>query len=195
MKHQKKFRRLGIALVCIQVLASTQALAQRGRRYERSVESYDIPDVTLLNQDRARVRLKEVIANSDKPLMLDFIFGTCTTICPILSAGFSNLQRKLGPEAGEVTLISISIDPEHDVPEVMKKYLEKYRAQPGWDFLTGSRSDIDKVAKALDAFVPDKMSHRPLTFLKSPGNEEWIRIDGLISTRALLEEYQKLLGE
>lgn len=194
MRHQVWLRRVGLALVCMQVSASAQVLAQRGRRYERSVAKYEIPDVTLLSQDRVRVKLKDAITGSEKLVLLDFIFGTCTTVCPVLSAGFYNLQRKLDSEADSVTLISVSIDPEHDSPEVMKKYLEKYRAKPGWDFLTGSRADIDRVMRAFDAFVPDKMSHRPLTFLKSPGNDEWIRIDGLISTRALMEEYQQLLG-
>lgn len=193
MKHRMVFRRVELPLVFVLALTSSPAGAQRPGRHKRTVVKYEIPDVTLLNQDREKVRLKEAISDSNKPVMVDFIYGTCTTICPVLSAGFSHLQRKLGAEADTITLISISIDPEHDTPEIMKEYLEKYQAKPGWDFITGSRADIDEVMRAFDAYVPDKMSHRPLRFLKSPGDEEWIRIDGLISTRALLEEYEKLI--
>jgi protein SCO1/2 len=187
-------RSVGLASLLILLLTVGQARGQSKPRYQRSVENYEIPDVTLLSQDRVQVHFREVV-NSDKPVMLDFIFGTCTTICPVLSAGFSNLQRKLEDDSRQVQLVSISIDPEHDTPEVMKKYLARYRAKPGWDFLTGSRGDIDAVMRAFDAFVPDKMSHQPLTFVKGPDDDQWIRIDGLISTRALMEEYQQLLGE
>ena len=141
-----------------------------------------------------QVKLDEFM-DSDRPVLVDFIFGTCTTICPVMSAGYSNLQRKLGEESEQVRLVSISIDPEHDTPEVMKSYLQRYRAKPGWDFLTGSRADIDKVMRAFDAYVPDKMSHRPVMFLRAPGEKEWIRIYGLVSTRELMEEYRQLLED
>jgi protein SCO1/2 len=88
--------------------------------------------------------------------------------------------------------VSITIDPEHDSPEVMREYLKRYRAKPGWDFLTGSRADIDRVMHAFDAYVPNKMSHYPLTLLRGPGEGRWIRIYGLIGTSDLLDEYQKL---
>lgn len=188
-------RRLMVAGVVQLVLGTAAVGAQdTGLRYERSVHRYEVPPVTLLSQDRMQVRLDEFV-NSDQPVLLDFIFGTCTTICPVLSAGYSNLQSKLGEDAEQVKLVSISIDPEHDTPEVMKKYLERYRAKPGWDFFTGSRADIDRVMRAFDAYVPDKMSHRPVMFLRAPGEQEWIRIYGLVSTRELMQEYQQLLED
>jgi len=158
---------------------------------ERSVARYVIPRVTLVNQDRVEVQLDELLA-SDRPLLLNFMFATCTTVCPILSAGFSNLQRVLGDEASQVPLISITIDPDNDTPEVMKSYLKRCHARPGWQFLTGHRADIEQVMHAFEAFVPDKMSHRPLTFLRSPKDGQWVRIDGFISTADLVKEYRAL---
>lgn len=162
------------------------------KRYKRTEEKYVVPDVTLINQNREKVKLVELL-NSDKPVLLDFIFGTCTTICPVLSAGFSNMQRKLGEKADQVRLVSISIDPEHDTPEVMTEYLERYRAKPGWVFLTGTREDVDRVMRAFDAYVQDKMSHYPITFLRAPGESQWVRIYGLIGTTDLMREYERLL--
>lgn len=185
--------RISLVLAFLAAPAGAQHEGHHMSDYGRKVVEYEIPDVTLLNQQRQKVRLKEAIASANEPVMLDFIFGSCTTICPVLSAGFSNLQKELGEEADRVTLISISIDPEHDTPGVMNKYLERYKARPGWQFLTGSRADIDTVMKAFDAFVADKMSHRPLTFLKAPDGNEWIRIDGLVGAATLMEEYEKLL--
>ena len=163
-------------------------------KYKRTVEKYSTPDVVLVNQDGKKVKLSSLI-NSGKPVMLDFIYGTCTTICPVLSAGFTNLQNKLGQDAASVQLISITIDPEYDTPAVMKDYLKRFRAKPGWDFLTGSRENIDRVMRAFDAYVPNKMAHYPLTLLKAPNSDQWVRIYGMVGMSVLLEEYRKLGGK
>ena len=94
--------------------------------YKRTVHGYVVPDVTLVNQDGKKVQLKSFLVQ-DKVVILDFIFGTCTTICPVLSASFVNFQNKLGVDAGKVRLVSVSIDPEHDSPKVLKTYLKKFR--------------------------------------------------------------------
>ena len=88
-------------------------------------------------------------------------------------------------------LISISIDPEHDTPKIMKGYLKQYRAKPGWDFLTGSREDIDRVMRAFDSYVPDKMYHKQVTFIRAQGPGEWVRIDGLPGSSDLMSEIGK----
>ena len=75
----------------------------------------------------------------------------------------------------------------------MRKYLERYRAKPGWDFLTGTREDINRVMRAFDAYVPNKMAHYPLTLLHAPQAERWVRIYGLIGGSELMDEYRKLL--
>jgi protein SCO1/2 len=160
------------------------------RKYQRTVETYTIPDVVLINQDGKKVRLRKLLL-SEKPVIVDFIFGTCTTICPVLSAGFSNLQHKLGPESGKVSLVSISIDPENDTPKVMKDYLKRFRAKPGWDFLSGSRKDIDSVMKAFDAYIPNKMSHFAVNFIKAPDADTWVRINGLMSSADFMSEGEK----
>jgi protein SCO1/2 len=158
--------------------------------YKRTIDSYSMPDVTLINQDGKKVRFKELMA-SDKLVVVDFIFGTCTTICPVLSAGYLNLQQKLGVDSQKVHLVSISIDPENDTPKVMRDYLKRYRAKPGWDFLTGSRKDIDMVMRAFNAYIPDKMSHYALTLLRPPQNDKWIRIYGIMSSSEFVAEAQK----
>ena len=186
--------RVRVCLVVIFLAAFTGTLdrAWAGEKtYQRSVEQYVVPDVVLVNQNGATVRLKDLL-QTDKPVVLDFIFGTCTTICPILSAGYVNLQHKLGPDSQAVRLVSISIDPEHDTPKVLKDYLKRYRAKQGWDFLTGSREDIDKVMTAFGAYIQNKMSHYPLTLIRSPQDGTWIRLFGLMSTAEFVNEVQKV---
>lgn len=160
-------------------------------KYQRTVETYTIPDVVLVNQDGRKVRFRELLS-SGKPVIVDFIFATCTTICPVLSAGYASLQQKLGPDSNNVHLISISIDPENDTSRVMKDYLRRFQAKPGWDFLTGSRSDIDKVTKAFNAYVPNKMSHYAIHFIKVPESDKWVRLEGHLGSAEFMGEFRLL---
>ena len=164
--------------------------AQAPPPYARTLETYTVPDVVLVNQDGTKVKLKALL-DSGEPVILDFIFGTCTTICPVLSAGYANLQTKLGTGPSKVHLISVSIDPENDTPKVMRDYLKRYRAKPGWDFLTGRREDIDKVMNAFNAYIPNKMSHYPLTLIRDPKTGKWIRIFGMMSSSEFVAECRK----
>ena len=190
-KHAFSLGSLLVIVLCFFCLLPKNA---SGSKYERSVEKVAIPDVVLVNQDGKRVRFKTLL-ESDKPVIVDFIYATCTTICPVLSAGFSSMQRKLGPHSEDVQLVSVTIDPENDTPQVMKEYLERYRARPGWDFLTGNPRDIDRVAEAFNAFVGDKMEHLPLNFIRTSENGKWVRLYGLMSSREFMDEFQKAGGK
>jgi protein SCO1/2 len=191
--HFKTFNASLLFMIMAIVLSSSSAQAE-SKSYKRSVERYTIPDIVLVNQDGKKVRLQSIL-KGDTPVVVDFIYGTCTTICPVLSAGFLNLQNKLAATGGTVRLVSITIDPENDSPKVMKAYLKRFRAKPGWDFLTGSRADIDTVMKAFNAYIPDKMSHYPLNMIRSPKDGTWVRLFGLLSSREFLAEYQSVAGK
>jgi len=191
---KQRFFLLLVVLLLIGAFSLPPAFSAPKPSYRRTIEKYTPPDVTLVNQDGKKVKLNSLL-NSGKPVMLDFIYGTCTTICPVLSAGFTNLQGKLGQDSAKVQLISVTIDPEYDTPAVMKDYLKRFRARPGWDFLTGSREDIDRVMRAFDAYVPNKMSHYPLTLLKAPNSDQWVRIYGMVSMSVLMNEYRMISGK
>lgn len=168
-------------------LCANQVIAA-DKPYKRTIESYTMPDVTLVNQDGKKVRLRTLV-ETDTPVIVDFIYATCTTICPVLSVGYINIQNKLGPSIQKPRLISLTIDPENDTPRIMKEYLKRYNAKPGWDFLTGKRSDIEQVMKAFNAYIPDKMSHYPINLIRSPKDGKWIRLYGILSSREFMNEY------
>ena len=180
-------------LVAGSVFSGRNVGADNTEAYTRSVENYVVPDVTLVNQDGKRVKIRSLL-NSKKVIILDFIYTTCTTICPVLSAEFADFQDTIGPDSENVHLISISIDPENDTPKKMKDYLRRYDAKPGWEFLTGPKEEILKVVKAFGAYTPSKMSHLPLAILHSSADGSWIRIYGLIGSSDMLAEYKKALN-
>lgn len=164
------------------------AEAAKPKGYARTAAYYKPPEVTLMNQNGKKVRLRSLL-ESGKPVVVDFIYTTCTTICPVLSSGFAGIAEELGGKAaGSVQLVSISIDPEHDRPEQMKAYLERFDAGEEWEFLTGSRDDIGKVLRAFDTVVADKMAHKPIYLFHGPRSDAWVRVEGLIGQADLLRE-------
>lgn len=162
--------------------------------YKRSIHSYDIPQLMLVDMDNNKVSLNDALA-TDEPVMLNFIFTTCTTICPVLSATFTQVQRELGNEADQVKMISITIDPEYDTPQRLRDYAERFKAGPQWQFYTGSNDDIIAVQKVFDAYRGSKANHEPLTFLRVPEDPQWVRVNGLASAADVVKEYRRLLAE
>jgi len=161
--------------------------AMQKTRYSATIENYSIPDVELVDQLGAAVSLRTLL-ETDQPVALNFIFTTCTTICPVMTATFAQMRRELGDAGNELRLVSISIDPEYDRPDKLKAYSEQFRAGTGWDFLTGDSADIVRVLRSFDTYAGSKMNHQPITLLKSPDSASWTRIDGLASGMDLANE-------
>ena len=161
--------------------------AMNKSRYAVSDVRYDIPDVQLIDESGAPVSLQSVL-DSGQPVALNFIFTTCTTICPVMTVTFAQMQRELGEAAKQLRLVSITIDPEYDRPEVLKAYAEQFHVGPGWTFLTGDSADIAEVLRSFNSYAGSKMNHQPLTLLKRPESSSWVRIDGLAGGADLAQE-------
>jgi len=156
-------------------------------RYAVTTEHYAVPDVELIDQSGTPVALPALL-ESEQPVALNFIFTTCTTICPVMTATFAQMRRELGRSADQVRLVSISIDPEYDRPGVLKAYAERFHAGAGWSFLTGDGAEITQVLLSFKTYAGSKMNHQPITLLKSPRSPNWVRIDGLASGEDLAHE-------
>ena len=172
--------------------AAANAAAAGTSDYKRTQQSYAIPDLVLIDADSRPVKLRELLATKD-PVMMNFIFTTCTAICPVMTKIFSEVPAKLGAEAGKVRMISISIDPENDRPAQLKSYAKGYGAGERWTFLTGKVEDIKAVQRAFDNYRGDKMNHEPVTLLRAAPGKPWVRIDGFASPAALAGEYRKVV--
>ena len=159
--------------------------------YSRDEQPYSIPDLTLRDVAGEPVPLRGLL-DRGMPTLLQFIFTTCTTICPIMGATFASAQGELDAIGVDYQLVSISIDPEHDVPEVLAAYDESLGATGQWRFLTGSAGDIERVLAAFDASLPgnSKMYHRPATYLRASGNGPWVRLRGLLGAAELVAEFR-----
>ena len=163
------------------------------KTYATSQESYRVPDVSLTSQKGDQRRILDVL-DSGKPVMLNFIFTTCTTICPVLSASFNQVQEVLGEEVDDVKMVSISIDPEYDTVDKLSAYAKRFDAGQQWEFYTGKLNDVIAVEKAFDIFRGSKMNHEPITLIRVKSDQPWLRIDGLASANDIVSEYRELIA-
>jgi protein SCO1/2 len=80
------------------------------------------------------------------PTVVDFIFTHCTASCPRLTARMAELQGRLAKEGSATKLVSISVDPENDTPDVLAKYAGDNHADPArWSFVTGPAEEVESV--------------------------------------------------
>lgn len=161
------------------VLLSSLATAQTGWT---PVES-KIPDIPVLDQDGRPMHFYRDLVQG-QTVAIEFIFTTCTTVCRPLTATFRKVQKELG-DAKAVRLISISVDPETDRPEVMKAYAGTFSAEPGWTFVTGEKAEIDRLRKALNAFSGEKADHTPMVLIGNDRTNRWTRASGFSKASAL----------
>jgi protein SCO1/2 len=110
------------------------------------------PNIPLVTHEGKKVRFFDDVIK-DKVVAINFIFTRCPDACPLETARLREVQKILGDRVGQdVFMYSITIDPEHDTPEVLKKYAEKFQVGPGWLFLTGKKADITLLRKKLGLY-------------------------------------------
>jgi protein SCO1/2 len=153
----------------------------------RSVREYRLPEVSLVREDGKPVALADAL-NDSRPVVLTFIYTTCTTVCPLTSQTLAELQRKLGASRDSVRLVSISIDPEQDTPAKLREYAQRYEAGPQWRHYTGTVAASQTVQRAFDVYRGNKMDHAPVILVRAAPGTSWVRIDGFATADQLMAE-------
>jgi protein SCO1/2 len=140
--------------------------------------SVTLVDAPLLDQDGRQVHFARDVVG-DRIVVMDFVFTTCTTICPILSAKLAGLQGRLGDRLGQgIGLVSVSIDPARDTPERLKAHAAKFKARPGWTWVTGEPETVNKVLKGLGAYTANFNEHAPIMLIGDGRTGRWARFNG-----------------
>jgi len=147
------------------------------------------PNVTLTTHESTPVRFYDDLIKG-KIVAVDLIYTTCQYACPLETARLAQVQRILGDRVGrEIFFYSITIDPEHDTPQVLKDYAEKYHVAAGWLFLTGTRSDIELISKKLGLYAaPDPSNpdgHTPMLLIGNETTGQWMRNSALDNPKFL----------
>ena len=137
------------------------------------------PNVPLITQDGKTVHFYDDMLKG-KIVLINFIYTECGDVCPLETAKLAQVSKLLGDRMGkDIFFYSISVDPKHDTPAVLKAYAKKFHAGPGWLFLTGKREDIDAVRKKIGmAARPDEDPVTGHTTSLTLGNErqgQWMQ--------------------
>ena len=137
------------------------------------------PNVPLITQDGKTVHFYDDMLKG-KIVLINFIYTECGDVCPLETAKLAQVSKLLGDRMGkDIFFYSISVDPRHDTPAVLKAYAKKFHAGPGWLFLTGKREDIDAVRRKIGmAARPDEDPVTGHTTSLTLGNErqgQWMQ--------------------
>jgi protein SCO1/2 len=157
------------------------------------------PEFTLTKQDGKRLALKEL---RGKALAITFIFASCADTCPLLTAKMAGIQNRLGADFGaKVFFVSITVDPERDTPEVLKRYADAHKANPaGWAFVTGTPAEISEVAKRYGIYYKKTprgdVDHTFLTSLVDQGGVLRVQYMGVkFNPDEMLRDLRSLIKE
>ena len=172
-------------LPVLSVLLVGSASAQEHRHTVNIATSNEKPvaqsiaDVNVITQADRPVRFYSDLVKG-RLVAVNFVFTDCGTVCPLMGLRFAQLQNLLGPQASDVALLSISIDPLNDTPARLAEWSQKFGAKPGWTLVTGGKADIDTLAKSLGSSAVDPASHSPLLIvIDDRHGGPWQRLDGL----------------
>ena len=159
--------------------AKHRAMMQQKSEPALEAAEIDLRNRAVLDQDGQEMEFV-TDAIGDHIVVMDFVYTTCTTICPVLSALFNQVQTKLGNDVvgSEVRLISMSVDPIRDTPQRLKAYSAKHRAGDGWLWLTGAKPDVDDVLTGLGAYTANFEDHPTMVLIGDPRTGEWKRLFG-----------------
>ncbi|MGF1877013.1 SCO family protein [Photobacterium frigidiphilum] len=158
-----------------------------------------LPNIELINQFNEPVRFYDDLVK-DKVVLINFIYTNCGGICVPTTSRLARVQEELGDKLGkDIYFYSITLDPEFDTPERLRRYADVFSAQPGWLFLTGEYDDIERLRRKLGVYDldpivdADKTQHAGILVYGNEPQGTWVAIPSLISPKDILKAISKVM--
>lgn len=156
--------------------------------------AFVVPDLEVQTQSgESRHFYRDLVQG--RVVAMNFVFTSCTTVCPTMGATFARVQKLLAERGSNAALISVSIDPAVDTPERLATWSQRLGARPGWTLVTGSKTDIDAILKSLGLFTADPAAHTPVVIVANEKEGRWERVDGLATPTAIIEAIDRMEGK
>jgi protein SCO1/2 len=129
----------------------------------------------------------------EKIVVLDFVFTSCTNVCPIVSAVLKQVQQRLHDESlDDVAIVSLTVDPIRDTPKRLKAYATKFAASEGWTWLTGPKPVMDDVLTGLGAYSVNFEDHPSMVLVGDGRTGQWWRFFGFPSPDRIVNRVKAL---
>jgi len=193
---------LALELVMRRIATEPRALPASAHRGGRNPDAplpvlWPVPSYRLVDQD-GRTRTPEELRGS--VWVADFIFTSCKSVCPVLSAKMVQVQRAIADP--RLKFVSFSVDPERDTPEALKAYAKRWAPdETRWTLLANTRASLDALSKGMKTFIerqpdPDATVHSAELFLiDGKGQVRGLYATDGTSFDELLPDARRLLAE
>jgi protein SCO1/2 len=183
-----------LAFAALLLAAALPAAAQRPAEAREAARAY-FTDVELQDQNGETVHLYSDLMDGHV-VVISSMFTTCAAICPVLGQKIKAIQEAAGDRLGkDVHILSITVDPGHDTPAVLREYAKRFEAQPGWHFLTGSEENVRFALAKLGFQVETKDDHSTVVLLGNEKTGLWKKANGLAGTQALVELFDSVMND
>jgi protein SCO1 len=144
---------------------------------QRLQEVSPVPSMRLVTREGRAQGLSSELDSGDV-VVLNFFFTSCSSFCSTQTATLAELQKRLAQRQKKVRFVSLSIDPDSDTPEVIRKFVSPFGIAPGWQFYTGRFDDLLALQKHFDVYRGSKAAHAPVVLIRSAPGAKWLRIEG-----------------
>ena len=162
------------------------------RRRPTGKPSDKFPNIVLRTQDNRPVRFYDDLVK-DRIVIINFMYTVCTHICPLTTQNLIHVHELLGRRVGrDIFMLSISIDPVTDTPEVLKRYSDKFGGpRAGWLYLTGDYDEIDSLRRTLGVYDldpiidADKTQHAGIIVFGNDRTNRWAALPAMMNGKGL----------
>jgi len=146
----------------------------------------------LVTQDGRKVRLFDDLLDG-KLVLINFMLAGCHAICPPETNNLARVQDLLGDRLGRsVVMLSLTVDPEHDGPEQLKRFADNFGVRDGWYFLTGNPDEVQDLARRLGGFTTDPVDHSALLIAANVEAGSWIKLVALDDPTRIVKQVLSL---
>lgn len=191
---------LGVAALGVIAAPIIKSKLQSNTQLAHSSKTYGpdyFPNVTLTTHNRKQVKFYDDLMK-DKFVVINMIYAQCSEgVCPVSTMNMRQVQKALGDRVGrDIHMYSISLLPEHDTPEVLKRYADQFGVGAGWEFLTGTQADIEIVRRKLGFYDLDPnvdkdiTQHAGVVRIGYDAYDKWMMAPALGSHHSILQVIQ-----
>jgi protein SCO1 len=158
-------------------------------RVDKAVAS--LPDVSIVSMKEKKSTLKNE-TEVDGPVIVNFVFTTCSTICSVQTLVLSQAQKLFDASLLNTKILTFSIDPDNDTPIQLRKYSNSFSVDKGWMFYTGTFDAMLQVQKTFNVYRGSKSNHPPILFMRKNKSAPWVRMEGFPKPEDVVAQLREL---
>jgi protein SCO1/2 len=163
-----------------------------GRPGEEERARQYFTDLPMVTQDGRELRFFSDVLK-DRIVLIGLFYTQCKQACPLTTAALAEVYDLVGEEMGrDFALISLTLDPEHDTPEVLKDYAAKFEAGDGWLFLTGKPENVRFITRRLGHTSDQIAAHATEYFLGNVKVARWTKLAPNLPPSLIAEHVRRM---